>query len=207
MDLHTVVKKISSNKKYVLIGVAIVIVLLGLFIFLFNKVVVFSNSDEYEVLKTMDNNIDDYLKKFGDSFSRTNKYYSFKVCSNGENTCNKKNMKKVSVQLIGIHSEEKGTVRQEITIENLILAGYYEEDFVNPSNNKTCFYISGDNVVNPTIVVYLDEDNKKYYYYVDLSGNNTACNFRARNSFITNFPDNLVKSLKKAKVDLPKQFK
>lgn len=196
-------KKWQINKKYIFGG--IIIVLIILFVFFISRKLSYK-SEEYKTLEKLDNDISRYLKSFGGNFSRTDKYYSFKVCSNGKNRCNKKKMKKVKVQLIGIHSVEDGSIAQEIKVGNLITAGYLNDDFHNPSNDKGCLLLFGDKIVNPVITVYLDEDNEQYYYYVDLSGKNTNCHFKEKNSFITNFPDNLVKALKKAKVDLPKQF-
>ena len=198
-------KKLKIDKKYVFGGIIVIVVLIILFGF-FTKGNSFGGSEEYEALEKIKDDISDYLNSFGDSFSRTNKYYSFKVCPDGQDKCDKKKMKKVRVQLIGIHSAEDGSIAQEIKIGNLITASYLKDNFFNPSNKKRCFYTFGDKIVDPVVTVYLDEDNKKYYYYVDLSGNNTACHFKEKNSFITNFPDTLVKALKKAKVDLPKQF-
>ena len=194
------------DKKFIIGGIIFIIVFIILFGF-FTKGKFFDDSEEYKALEKIKDDISDYLISYGDSFTRTNEFYSFKICSNGKSQCDKKNMKKVNVRLIGIHTvQDSESVRQEIRIGNLITAGYFDVDFVNPSNNKRCFYIFEDKQVDPVITVYLDEDNKKYYYYVDLSGNKTACHFKEKNSFITNFPDNLVKALKKAKVDLPKQF-
>ncbi len=193
------------NKKYIIVGVVIIILII-LFVGFFTKGNIFDTSEEYKALEKVNNSIYDYLDLYGSSFTRVNKYYSFKACSNGKENCDKKNMKKVEVQMMGVHTAEDGSIVQEIKISNLITAGYLDDLFTNPSNNKRCFRTFGDKITYPVITVYVDEKNLKYYYYVDLSGNNTACHFKEKNSFITNFPDNLVKALKKAKVDLPKQF-
>ena len=62
-----------------------------------------------------------------------------------------------------------------------------EEDIINPKNKKKC--LNGD---KPTTKLFKDSEYV-YYYYMDLSGDNTACDIENEHSIVTNIPENVCK--------------
>lgn len=76
----------------------------------------------------------------------------------------------------------------KIYLNDLVKAGIVNKnDLVNPNNKKKCYI---NETTNPEIIVYKDSDYV-YYYYLDLSGTNTACNITKKNGIINTLPTNL----------------
>lgn len=79
-----------------------------------------------------------------------------------------------------------------ITFDDLVNENFLDRPkVVNPANKKACL-----NGVNPVIRIFRDNDFV-YYYYVDLSGENTSCELGDSVSIIDTLSDSLRK-----KVDL-----
>ena len=58
---------------------------------------------------------------------------------------------------------------------------------VNPKNKQQCY---NDEFANLEVIVYKDSEYV-YYYYLDLSGNNTTCDIADENAIINTLPDSL----------------
>lgn len=77
------------------------------------------------------------------------------------------------------------------SFENVRLSFLMEEDFfdsdklINPVNKKNCL-----DEKDLAIRIFKDS-NYVYYYYVDLSGDNTSCEISDENGIIDTLPDNL----------------
>lgn len=78
-----------------------------------------------------------------------------------------------------------------ITLGDIVESGIIKEsDLINPKNKEKC--LTGN---DPEIKVYRDSEYV-YYYYVDLTGDNTSCDISKENGIINTFPDNIPDSLK-----------
>ena len=135
----------------------------------------------------LSNVIDEYiaLKRPSGTSGNLNTSYTFTKCRNS--SCNNENEKYTS-NAIKVES---------IYIEELIEKKLEDEEkLINPSNKKKCFEDK-----NPEIVVYRDTEYV-YYYYVDLSENDTNCEISKENSVINTLPIELIKVLKN-KENLP----
>lgn len=74
-----------------------------------------------------------------------------------------------------------------------------EDKIVNPSTKEKCL----NNGKNPEIRLFKDDDYV-YYYYVDLSDDNTSCNISKENAIITNIPEKLCDALNNEKEESEK---
>lgn len=134
--------------------------------------------------------IDDYLDLYGSTLSKNNTTYTFKKCRT--TTCDPDSQYEVVANELA-----------SFTINDLVTANLIEEEsLINPKNKKECF----NTEKNPEIKVYKDSEYV-YYYYVDLSGDNTTCDISDKNSLINTLPDDLIKSLKEKGVELPNSLK
>ena len=66
-------------------------------------------------------------------------------------------------------------------------------EIINPRTKEKCIKTYGNKTL-PQIRIFRDSDYV-YYYYMDLSGNNTACNITEENSIVTNIPRNVCQSI------------
>ena len=76
----------------------------------------------------------------------------------------------------------------KITTQNIRTIS--KEDIINPKTKQNCLLEDKD----PTIRIFKDEDFV-YYYYVDLSGDNTSCDITKENSITTNLPQNITSEI------------
>lgn len=128
--------------------------------------------------------IDEYISLNGDSLAQSDvdTSYKFKKCymSNCYNEDNDSYDE-------DSYYEVKAVLLDEVSISELLDEELLnEEDIVNPSNKLNCL----NDGKNPLIKIYKDDDYV-YYYYVDLSGDNTSCEISTENGIINTLPDNL----------------
>ncbi len=195
-------KLIKDHLKIVII-VAVVILLVILFFFGGSRSNsgVFSNTDK-KIVNDIDKKISDYLEIYGSSFSVYENNVSFMKCPPDKSKCSKKDMEQIYINYVGIHKDEDGKDSYEIKLSNLVTVGMLDTSEIKGANGKRCFEDIYKEV-DPIIYVF-QAHNKTYYYYVDLSGDNSKCNFSNDVGVISNLPVELVKELVKQKVDIPK---
>ena len=76
---------------------------------------------------------------------------------------------------------------------------FAKDKIVNPATKEKCLNNSKNPEENPEEkpkVRLFKDDDYVYYYYVDLSGNNTSCHISDENAIITNIPKKLCSALK-----------
>lgn len=166
---------VMNRKGFTLVELLAVIVILGLIMGIASVGVVSAirssrlNSEKVFVRK-LENAIDDYLDLKGST-----------LIANGDSGVFKKSGKDVSYQKMA-----------SISFSDLENEGILKlDEAINPGNKKKCF-----DEKDPTIDVYKDGDYV-YYYYVDLSGENTSCEIHEENGVIHNLPDSLREKLGK----------
>lgn len=136
-------------------------------------------------VEKVSNLIDDYIDLKGSGLSKTTNHYTFKKCD--PSRC----------------EDVEATELESIYLNDLITANLVlKEDMINPKNKENCL----DDEKNPEVKIYKDSDYV-YYYYVDLSGNNTSCDISKENSLINSLPDNLIKALINEGVAIPDKLK
>lgn len=164
-----------NNKGFTLVEILAVIVILGLIMGIATTGVLSAintskNKSEKIFVDKISTAIDSYLTQNGSSLpKKTDLIYEFKKCQKKgkEDTCS-------SVQAYELES---------ITINDLITKNILiKEDAINPKNKKQCFKKQ-----SPTIRIFKDSDYV-YYYYLDLSGNNTDCEISQENAIINTLP-------------------
>lgn len=136
--------------------------------------------------------IESYLNLEGSKLGVDKGPYSFKKCltSKCQDNDHKSSYQATAYLLERIH------------LHHLVDANLLEEsDIQNPSTRKKCL----EDGRNPEIVIYKDSDYV-YYYYVDLSGENTSCEISKENDLISTLPSTLVSSLVVNGVDLPEKL-
>lgn len=109
---------------------------------------------------------------------------TFQKCRkvNDDNTCLEGTSKTVEVTELTPFNLKDITTGDTATIS--------EDKIVNPATKEKCL-----NGTDPAVRLFKDDDYV-YYYYVDLSGNNTSCHISNENSIITNIPKKLCDALK-----------
>lgn len=169
-----------GNKGFTLIELLATIVLLGLAFGIASYGVVgmvekSRMKSEGIFIEKLGDAIDEYIDMYGSGLVKGSEEYNFYKCHDTGSCDDASNgsYKVVANEL------------DNITIRELIEKGFLvEEDLVNPANNKKCF--EGK---NPVIRVFKDSDFV-YYYYVDLSGDNT-CDISGENGVIDTLNENL----------------
>lgn len=106
--------------------------------------------------------------------------YTFIKCS--DTTC----ATNYSATATKVIKADGGSISIADLVSNNIIS---ESDLVNPKNKENCF--TG---ANPEITIYKDSDYV-YYYYVDLTGENTDCDITPENAIINTLPENLQKEV------------
>ena len=177
------------NIKILLLFICICVVVIFIVMFFMKKSQNRVSSEGIDLL------IDNYLHTFGNSLTIINKGASFKKCANGRDECDKK--KDSYANVIGVHTGEDGTLVNELSLLNF---NFFDDETIDDEVKK-CF--KGVDVSNLFINAFKDEDGV-FYYYIDLSGDKTKCNFNEKDGLISNLPVDLIRGLKKEKFDLPK---
>ncbi len=177
-----------NNKGFTLIELLATIVILGLVMGIAtNGVISYINTSkkrsELLFVEKTSKLIDDYLSLKGSTLSIvTNNAYTFNKEYEDLREKEKKRTEEVTV------NELESFNLSNIIDENLVDIN----DFINPSNKEKCLVINntGEYINNPQIKVWKDTDFV-YYYYADLSEDNTSCNISKENGIISNIPEKL----------------
>jgi len=192
-----------DNKGFTLVEMLAVVVILSIVIGVAtNGVISYINTSKEKSEKVFTNKlsrlIDEYLDLYGPKLQTTGEAYEFmKARTSSRNS----EYKVEAYQLISPISESDPTT--SIHINDLVKAKIIDaESLINPKNKKRCFNAEK----NPEIKVYKDNEYV-YYYYVDLSGSNTACEISNTNSLISTMSNNLIESLLLENVTLPDALK
>ena len=180
-----------NNRGFTLVELIAVVVLLSLVLGIagvgIGSVIKNSKDKNEEIfVKKLEDVIDGYIDLSGSNFEKEDGLYTFNKC---------------------MYREEDGNCKSEyssdvfelegFSISKLVSEGYLNfEDLVNPVNSKNCF--EGDNY--PFVRVFRDDEHV-YYYYVDLTGDNTNCDISDKSGIINNLPDDLYNVIK-AKGDI-----
>ena len=185
-----------NNKGFTLIELLATLVILSIILGVatFSVFSVIENSrDRSEKLfvEKLSDSINDYLTLNGSSLYEGSTEYTFSKCLN--EACDMGNTYEVTA-----YSLQKYCVEDEdcsVRLSDLIEEGLVEEeDIINPRNNEKCLNI--EEGIDPEIMIFKDSDYV-YYYYVDLSGDHTACAVDEENAIIDTLPTSL-----KEEVDL-----
>lgn len=135
-----------------------------------------NNKSEKIFVEQVSRAIDDYLD-LNKITNPTGETYTFIKCENSE----------CSSSYEASATQVKKVDGTSVYLKDLVTSGTIEQEkLLNPSNKKNCLE-SGN---GPEIKVYKDSDYV-YYYYVDLSGDNTTCEISLENGIINTLPDKL----------------
>ena len=177
-----------NQKGFTLVELLAVLVILGLIMGIATYGVVGTinsskRSSEKIFVDKLSNFIDDYLAENGSYLHfDVNEYYCVRNCS--------------------IHVYKSVDT---VTLSDLVDASIVDKDkLVNPANGKSC--LGGNDDKGPNIVIF-KSDEFVYYYYVDLSGNNTYCEVSDDNNLLFKMPNDLIISLNSKGVFLPERLK
>lgn len=176
-----------NNKGFTLIellGVLVLLsVILGVATFsVFSVIESSKTKSEKLFVEKLSDSIDDYLDLNGSSLDNGLEEYVFSKCMD-KNCQNKYEVFAYSLQ--NCVGDDDCKVRLSDLVEEGLVK---EEDVINPRNSKQCLDI--EKGIDPEIVIFKDSDYV-YYYYVDLSGDNTLCDISLENGFINTLPDSL----------------
>ena len=185
-----------NNKGFTLVELLATIVILGVVmgIATYGVLSAINNSklkSEKLFTEKIGDSIKGYLSYYGTKdLSPTETTYTFNKCTrtntDGECEINKTVSASEQKKLEGINTYNDITIE---TITSVNLKSFNKEDLINPRTKKNC--VEGK---NPIIRVFKDSDYV-YYYYLDLSANNTSCEISDENAIVTNIPKGLCNSL------------
>lgn len=169
-----------NNKGFTLIELLATIAILGLVlgiagISVANTINNSKTRSEKLFVEELSKSIDDYIDLKGSTWIKFGEEVTFDKCKDKE--C------KNTYQVIGYQvkkSDGSSIYLKDLVDEHLV----DEAKIVNPRNKLKC--LDGK---NPEIKVFKDKDYV-YYYYVDLSGNNTSCKIE-ENNIINTLPKTL----------------
>ena len=176
-----------NNKGFTLIellGVLVLLtVILGVATFSVFSVIESSRTrSEKLFVEKLSDSIDDYLDLHGASLYKGSTEYVFSKCL--DKSCQNK-YEVTAYSLQNCAGDEHCNVRLSDLVEEGLVE---EEDIINPRNNEKCLDI--EQGIDPEVMIFKDSDYV-YYYYVDLSGDNTACAVDFENGYINTLPDSL----------------
>lgn len=170
-----------NNKGFTLIELLAIVAILGVVGSIATTGVISAintskNKSESIFIDKLSNLIDEYLV-LNKPTQTTGNTYTFTKCKNAD----------CSSTYEATATQVKKTGNTSIYLNDLVESGTIEkEKLMNPSNKKNCLE-SGN---GPEIKVYKDSDYV-YYFYVDLSQNNTTCDISVENGIINTLPDSL----------------
>lgn len=172
-----------NNKGFTLVEVLAVVVILALvmgigYSGITSTINSSKNKSETIFVEKLSSAIDEYIDLNGSKLGETTSVYSFKKCY--LSNCDDEDAYEVNAVLLN------GITINDLVVEKLL----NEEDIVNPSNKKNC--LDGK---DPSIKIFRDDDYV-YYYYVDLSGDNTSCDISDDNGIINTLPSSLLDNVK-----------
>lgn len=182
MNKKRIYNRLLNNQGFTLIELLSVVVIIalisGISIYGITSTVTKSklNSEKIFVEK-LSNLIDDYLDLYPPT-QKAGEEISFAKCN--DVSCSK-TYETTATKM----QKTDGT---QITLNDLITTAIVsKKDLVNPKNKQRCY---NDEFINSEIIVYKDSEYV-YYYYLDLSGNNTTCYITKENAIINTLPENL----------------
>ena len=187
-----------NNKGFTLVELLATIVIIGLImgIATTSAISTINNSkkkSEKVFVDKLATAIESYININGSQSSEiTGTEVQFEKCRrvNDDNTCLEGTSKTVEVTELTPFNLKDITTGDTATIS--------EDKIVNPSTKEKCL-----NGTNPEVRLFKDDDYV-YYYYVDLSRNNTSCNISDENSIVTNIPKKLCSAINTGKIESEK---
>ena len=177
-----------NNKGFTLVELIATIVLISLVtgIASYNIINVINESkikSERVFVDKLATAIQSYLSVEGRKISNKNIIGNFKKCrleTDEENECPDGYEQTISLNEL-----------QSIDLKEITTGPYKtinEKEIINPRTKEKCLLLDNDKI--PKIRIFKDSDFV-YYYYIDLSKNNTSCEILDENSIITNIPKNI----------------